>query len=248
MIEYRDVWKSFGDQVVLRGINLTIEEGQSFFLLGKTGAGKTVLIRLLVGLLHADKGQILVDDEDITGLSEKQFQRFRIKCGMVFQFPTLFDSMTVAENVGFALRRHTDLDDEQIHQRVLEDLELVGLGPDVIHRLPHELSFGMQKRVGLARTIAMRPRYLLYDEPTTGLDPFTASQINKLMCDLSDKLKVTSIVVSHDLDSMLEVADRVALLDNGGLLEINSPDQFVKSANPVVQHFISGKARAEDIL
>lgn len=242
MIEYKDVYKSFGDNRVLSGINLVIEKGETFFVLGKTGEGKTVLIRLLVGLLNADSGRIFIDGEDITDLKEQEFFRIRKKCGMVFQFPTLFDSINVLENVAFGLRRHEDLSEEEIREKVRENLELVHLGEDVMFRMPEELSFGMQKRVGLARAIALRPEYLLYDEPTTGLDPFTSGQINKLMMEMAQKLKVTSIVVSHDLTSMLEVADRVALLDGGGFAEIGSPDKFISSSNPVVKKFIEGRA------
>jgi phospholipid/cholesterol/gamma-HCH transport system ATP-binding protein len=242
MIEYQGVHKSFKDNHVLRGIDLKIEPGETFFVLGKTGEGKTVMIRMLVGLLRADAGKIKIDGEEITDLSEDDFFRIRKKCGMVFQFPTLFDSINVFENVAFGLRRHFDLSDEELFEKVKENLELVHLKEDVMERMPEELSFGMQKRVGLARTIALRPQYLLYDEPTTGLDPFTASQINKLMLEMADKLNVTSIVVSHDLTSMMEVADRVALLEDGNFIEVSKPNDFVASANPVVKRFVKGQA------
>jgi len=242
VIEYHGVYKSFGENRVLSGIDIRIEPGESFFVLGKTGEGKTVLIRLLVGLLKPDAGRILIDDEDITDYSEDEFLRIRKKCGMVFQFPTLFDSLNVFENVAFGLRRHLDLTEEELHEKVRENLELVHLSEAVMERMPEDLSFGMQKRVGLARTIALRPQYLLYDEPTTGLDPFTADQINKLMMEMAEKLKVTSIVVSHDLTSMAEVADRVALLDGGNFVEVSRPEKFLASKNPVVQKFIHGRA------
>ncbi|OGP60111.1 MAG: ABC transporter ATP-binding protein [Deltaproteobacteria bacterium RBG_13_61_14] len=245
MIEFRDVWKSFGGHPVLQGIDLRIEPGERFFILGQTGVGKTVLIRLLVGLLRADRGQVWVDGEKVTAFSEAQFMSVRRKCGMVFQFPTLFDSLTVFENLAFALRRHTDLSEEEIAAQVRENLALVHLPGDVAERMPQELSYGMQKRVGLARTIALRPRILLYDEPTTGLDPFTAEQINRLMLEMAEKLSVTSVVVSHDLISMVRVADRVTLLADGRLVEVSRPEQFLHSANPLVRQFVEGRAAPE---
>jgi len=245
MIEFRDVWKSFGEHPVLQGIDLRIEPGERFFILGQTGVGKTVLIRLLVGLLRADRGQVWVDGEKVTAFSEAQFMSVRRKCGMVFQFPTLFDSLTVFENLAFALRRHTDLSEEEIAAQVQENLALVHLPGDVAERMPQELSYGMQKRVGLARTIALRPRILLYDEPTTGLDPFTAEQINRLMLEMAEKLSVTSVMVSHDLTSMVRVADRVTLLADGRLVEVSRPEQFLHSANPLVRQFVEGRAAPE---
>jgi phospholipid/cholesterol/gamma-HCH transport system ATP-binding protein len=245
MIEYRGVWKSFGANPVLRGIDLRIETGEKFFILGQTGAGKTVLIRLLVGLLLADRGEVWVDGENITCITEEEFRRVRLKCGMVFQFPTLFDSLNVFENVAFALRRHTDLSEGEIINRVHENLGLVHLPADVAVQMPAELSYGMQKRVGLARTLALRPRILLYDEPTTGLDPFTAEQINRLMLEMAEKLEVTSVVVSHDLGSMERVADRVALLDEGRLVEVSRPEEFLHSSSPLVRRFVQGRSAVE---
>ena len=245
MIEYRGVWKSFGDHPVLRGIDLRIEAGEKFFILGQTGAGKTVLIRLLVGLLRADAGEVWVDEENVTQLTEEEFLRVRQKCGMVFQFPTLFDSLTVFENVAFALRRHTELPEPEIAARVEENLALVHLPAGVAGQMPQELSYGMQKRVGLAGTLSLRPRILLYDEPTTGLDPFTAEQINRLMLEMAEKLQVTSVVVSHDLGSMARVADRVALLAEGQLVEVSRPQEFLRSLSPLVRQFVRGRAELE---
>jgi len=238
MIEFKKVWKKFGEQVVLRELSLKIETGEIFFILGRTGAGKTVLIRMLVGLLKPDAGEVWLSGERVDLLNEEQLRAVRKKCGMIFQSPTLFDSITVFENIAFGLRRHFNLRESEIEERVLELLRLVHLEPEVSGLLPSELSFGMQKRVSLARAIALSPSYLLYDEPTTGLDPFTARQINQLILELKQKLGITSIVVSHDLESMRSVSDRVGLLENGNFLLIAPPAEFEKSADPFVRKFL----------
>jgi len=238
MIEFKKVWKKFGEQVVLRDLSLKIETGEIFFILGRTGAGKTVLIRMLVGLLKPDAGEVWLSGERVDLLNEEQLRAVRKKCGMIFQSPTLFDSITVFENIAFGLRRHFNLRESEIEERVLELLRLVHLEPEVSGLLPSELSFGMQKRVSLARAIALSPSYLLYDEPTTGLDPFTARQINQLILELKQKLGITSIVVSHDLESMRSVSDRVGLLENGNFLLIAPPAEFEKSADPFVRKFL----------
>jgi len=238
MIEFKKVWKKFGEQVVLRDLSLKIETGEIFFILGRTGAGKTVLIRMLVGLLKPDAGEVWLSGERVDLLNEEQLRAVRKKCGMIFQSPTLFDSITVFENIAFGLRRHFNLRESEIEERVLELLRLVHLEPEVSGLLPSELSFGMQKRVSLARAIALSPSYLLYDEPTTGLDPFTARQINQLILELKQKLGITSIVVSHDLESMRSVSDRVGLLENGNFLLIATPAEFEKSADPFVRKFL----------
>jgi len=238
MIEFKKVWKKFGEQVVLRDLSLKIETGEIFFILGRTGAGKTVLIRMLVGLLKPDAGEVWLSGERVDLLNEEQLRAVRKKCGMIFQSPTLFDSITVFENIAFGLRRHFNLRESEIEARVLELLKLVHLEPEVSGLLPSELSFGMQKRVSLARAIALSPSYLLYDEPTTGLDPFTARQINQLILELKQKLGITSIVVSHDLESMRSVSDRVGLLENGNFLLIAPPAEFEKSADPFVRKFL----------
>jgi len=217
---------------------LKIETGEIFFILGRTGAGKTVLIRMLVGLLKPDAGEVWLSGERVDLLNEEQLRAVRKKCGMIFQSPTLFDSITVFENIAFGLRRHFNLRESEIEERVLELLRLVHLEPEVSGLLPSELSFGMQKRVSLARAVALSPSYLLYDEPTTGLDPFTARQINQLILELKQKLGITSIVVSHDLESMRSVSDRVGLLENGNFLLIAPPAEFEKSADPFVRKFL----------
>ena len=237
MIEYRGVTKSFGDKEVLKGVDLVVPEGQIFFVLGKTGAGKTVMIRLLVGLLSPDAGQVLVDGEDVSRFTEDEFQSVRRKCGMVFQLPTLFDSMNVFENVAFGLRRLGRYREEEIEEKVCDALEKVELSRELAPRRTGELSFGEQKRVGLARTLVLSPRYLLYDEPTTGLDPFTAGRITALIREVNHKLGATSIVVSHDLESMAEIADRVGLLWDGKFRFLGTVDEFMRTDDPAAVEF-----------
>jgi len=238
MIEYKRVGKKFGKQWVIRDLSLKIEMGEIFFVLGRTGVGKTVLIRMLVGLLKPDEGEVWLEGERVELLNEEQLRAVRRKCGMVFQLPTLFDSMTVFENIGFGMRRLSAISEGELEARVKRLLELVHLDPEIRGYMPSELSFGMQKRVSLARAIALEPKYLLYDEPTTGLDPFTARQINLLILELKDKLKVTSIVVSHDLESMRQIADRVGLLEAGDFVLIASPEEFEKSEQEFVRRFM----------
>jgi len=238
MIEFKNIWKKFGEQPVIRGLNLKVETGEIFFVLGKTGVGKTVLIRMLVGLLQPDAGEIRLDGVRVDRLSEYELKGVRKKCGLIFQSPTLFDSLNVYENIAFGLRRHQDLAESEVQSRVRRLLELVHLGPEVEGRRPEELSYGMQKRVSLARTVALEPKYLLYDEPTTGLDPFTARQINHLIVELREKLAVTSIVVSHDLESMRAISDRVGLLEDGDFVLIATPSEFEKSEQAFVRRFL----------
>jgi phospholipid/cholesterol/gamma-HCH transport system ATP-binding protein len=239
MIEYIDIYKSFGENVVLAGVDLAVRAGETFFVLGKTGTGKTVLIRLVVGLMRADRGKVLVDGEDVTGFSEEEFGRVREKCGMVFQLPTLLDSLSVFENVAFGLRRRHKLREAEVRERVTRALTQVELDPALGSRLPSELSFGEQKRVGLARTVVLEPRYLLYDEPTTGLDPFTAGRIDELIKGINRELGATAIVVSHDLESMKRIADRVGLLDAGRFHFIGPVDEFFRSSDAKIAEFRS---------
>jgi len=238
MIEYKRVGKKFGNKWVIRGLNLKIEPGEIFFVLGRTGVGKTVLIRMLVGLLKPEEGEVWLEGERVDLLNEEQLRAVRRKCGMVFQLPTLFDSMTVFENIAFGLRRLYAISELELESRVKNLLELVHLDPEIRGYLPSELSFGMQKRVSLARAIALEPKYLLYDEPTTGLDPFTARQINRLILELKEELKVTSIVVSHDLESMRQIADRVGLLEAGDFVLIAPVGEFEKSEEEFVRRFM----------
>jgi len=243
LIEFQQVYKSFGSNAVLNGIDLQIEEGETFSVLGPTGVGKSVLIRCVVGLLRPDSGFIYVDGENVTNIPEHEMARIRLKCGMVFQLPTLFDSMTVDENVAFGLKRHKNLKDSELDDAVAENLRLVGIDPSMGRRMPGQLSFGEQKRVGLARTVALRPQYLLYDEPTTGLDPLTAEGINDLINELAEKLGVTSIVVTHDIRSMEVVSDRVGLVHDGKLRGVQEPESFFEDPDPVIRNFLYGGAK-----
>lgn len=239
MIVYREVHKSFGPNHVLRGLNLTVNEGETLFIIGSSGTGKSVTIKHLVGLLKPDAGEIWLDGEEITHYDEDQFMHVRKKCSMVFQSPALFDSLTIFENVAFPLRRHTKLSEDEIAERVQENLALVNM-VGFESAMPHEVSGGMAKRVSLARSIALRPKYVLYDEPTTGADPITANTLNKLIRDLARKLKVTSIVVSHDMESVRQVADRVVMLYQGQVLFDGTPAEIEATDNPYVRQFVSG--------
>ncbi len=241
MIAFEDVHKRFGDNHVLRGIDLEITDGETFAVLGPTGVGKSVMLRCVVGLVRPDRGAIYVDGENVVTVPENEMAPIRLKCGMVFQLPTLFDSMSVRANVAFGLKRHKRLTGSELEDAVAENLKLVGLEPSLMDRMPANLSFGEQKRVGLARTVALRPAYLLYDEPTTGLDPISAEGINELIAELAGKLKVTSIVVTHDMRCVEVVADRVGLLHNGRLFHVQPPQSFLADSSEAIQEFLHGE-------
>ena len=241
MIEIIDVHKSFGSLAVLRGVNLTIEKGESVTVIGGSGSGKSVLIKHVIGLLHPDRGRIIVDGQVMNDLDEFGLNELRKKFGMLFQMAALFDSLTVWENVGFSLKQHTKLSDKEIREIATQKLDLVGL-KDVEDKMPSELSGGMKKRVGLARAIAMDPAIILYDEPTTGLDPIAADAINDLIVDLRKKLGVTSVAITHDMHSAYKISDRIAMLYKGEILEIGTPDQIRNTVNPIVHQFITGSA------
>ena len=240
-IECRDVWKSFDRKRVLRGVNLMIEPGETLVIMGQSGTGKSVLLKHFVGLLAPDHGVVLVDGQDVARLSRKKLFELRMRFGMVFQGAALFDSDTVLRNVGLALREHTDMTGTEIRAIVNEKLQMVGL-EGVGDKYPAELSGGMKKRVGFARAIAMNPECVLYDEPTTGLDPIMADVINSLIIMLADELKITSVVVTHDLASAYKVADRIAMLHEGVIIFTGTPDEIRKTDNPSVQQFIEGRA------
>lgn len=242
MIIISNLYKRFGSKEVLKGINLKIYDRETLVILGPSGCGKSVLLKHIIGILKPDEGQILIDGEDITKFDQKKLNELRMRMAMLFQSAALFDSLTVEENVAFPLRRHTNLSDSAIHHIVSEKLELVGL-PGTNNLMPSELSGGMRKRVGLARAIAMDPEIILYDEPTTGLDPIMTCAIDELHLNLKKKLGVTSIVVTHDLNSAKRIADRIALHYGGKIVEVAPKDEFLNSPNPLVQQFIKGEAK-----
>ncbi|PKL49128.1 MAG: ABC transporter ATP-binding protein [Candidatus Riflebacteria bacterium HGW-Riflebacteria-2] len=242
MIIASNVHKSFGPKKVLKGVNLKIYDGESLVILGPSGCGKSVLLKHIIGLMKPDSGQVIIDGEDITRFDQKRLDALRMRMGMLFQSAALFDSLNVEENIAFGLRRHTTLTHRAIHHLVSEKLELVGL-PGTNFLMPSELSGGMRKRVGLARAIAMEPEIILYDEPTTGLDPIMTSAIDELHLSLKERLGVTSIVVTHDLKSAYRVCDRIALHYGGQIVEIGTREEIINSPNPVVQQFIRGEAQ-----
>ena len=238
-IELRDLHKAFDDNHVLRGLHLSIEAGEILTILGGSGTGKSVLLKLIIGLLKPDAGEILIEGEAIAPLRERDLLTVRRKVGMLFQGAALFDSLSVWENVAFPLREHTRMTEGEMRDRVREVLALVGMvGTEGRH--PGELSGGMKKRVGLARAIALAPRIVLYDEPTTGLDPRNVDKINELITDLRRKLGVTSVVVTHDLQSTFKISDRIALLHEGRIAATGTPTDIGQSAELVVQEFLAG--------
>jgi phospholipid/cholesterol/gamma-HCH transport system ATP-binding protein len=239
MIEARDLRKSFGAQHVLEGVNLRIDEGESVVIIGRSGGGKSVLLKHLVGLLRPDAGEVIIDGENIVGMNERRLLSVRHKFGMLFQGAALFDSMTVADNVGFALRREKKLTSAELACRVSEALEMVDL-PGTEEKKPSELSGGMRKRVGLARAIVYRPEIVLYDEPTTGLDPIVADSIDQLIVRVRDRLNVTSVVVTHDMRSARRVGQRIMMLHQGKIYVEGTPDQIFSSTDPIVYRFVNG--------
>ena len=239
MIEFQDVHKAFGPKPVLTGFTLTVRDGETLVLIGYSGTGKSVALKHIVGLLHPDAGEVIVDGRVVPTLDRAGLADLRRDIGYVFQFAALFDSMTVAENVALGLRNR-DLAGDEIVERVQEALALVDLtGTD--ERTPAELSGGMRKRVGLARAIALRPRYLLYDEPTTGLDPVTAAVIDRLMVRTREHLGVTGLVVTHDMRSAYTVGDRIAMLYEGRVRQVGTVAEIQETADPVVRQFIEGR-------
>lgn len=239
MIEIKNIKKSFGKNQVLKGINLNIEKSKTTIVIGASGCGKSVLLKLIIGLLKPDAGSILVDNVDITKLSGKELYEIRVKFGFLFQGAALFDSMTVAENVGLGLSENPKpLPQNEIDKVVSEKLELVGLSGNQ-NLMPSELSGGMKKRVGLARALATNPEFILYDEPTTGLDPIMSDSIDSLIDNLASKLKVTSIVVTHDIFSVYDVADKVAMIYDGIIHFEGTPEELDKTSDPIVREFLT---------
>ncbi|MFZ5433307.1 MAG: ABC transporter ATP-binding protein [Calditrichota bacterium] len=241
MIEIRDLHRDFGEKKVLRGVNMMIETGESITIIGQSGCGKSVLLKHLVGLLVPDRGFVIIDGENITTANRKQIYEIRKKFGVLFQGAALFDSMTVEENVALGLRQHTTMTEPQIEQRVKECLTMVSMDGTQKQK-PAELSGGMKKRVGLARAIAMQPSYILYDEPTTGLDPITADSINDLIIHLNEALSVTTIVVTHDMVSAYKISDRIIMLHQGQVVHSGTPDETKNAKLDIVRRFVTGEA------
>jgi phospholipid/cholesterol/gamma-HCH transport system ATP-binding protein len=239
MIALRDVHKRFGSQVVLDGVNLDVQEGETLALLGPSGTGKSVLLKHIIGLIRPDSGTVVVDDQHVGRLKRQELAALRSSIGYVFQNGALFDSMNVLENVRLGITDGEKYrDDEYAERRVAECLKLVNLAADVMAKFPAELSGGMRKRVGIARAIAGSPKYLLYDEPTSGLDPVNADVIDSLVKRLDNELGVTSVMVTHDVRGAFRTADRLALLTGGKIVQQGSQEEFLKSSNPKVQEFL----------
>ncbi len=238
MIEIRGLYKSFGDNPVLRGIDLVAQRGQITVIIGASGSGKSVLMKHMIGLLQPDRGQVLVEGEEITGLSAQELLRVRAKFGMVFQSSALFDSMTVGDNVSFPLREHKHMREREIRELVATKLKLVDF-VGIEHLYPAELSGGMRKRVGLARAIVRDPEILLYDEPTTGLDPITSDSVDEMIMNTRARLGITSVVISHDIASTFRIGDHVAMISDGVIVDQGPPKQLRESQHPYVQKFLS---------
>ena len=247
MIQTQALKKSFGPQSILDGVDLCIESGESAVIIGRSGGGKSVLLKHLIGLLQPDSGEVLVDGENIGRLNERQLLRVRRKFGMVFQGAALFDSMSVEENVAFGLRRHENLTEAEIAKRVAAALEMVDL-PGTQKKNPAELSGGMRKRVGLARAIIYEPQFILYDEPTTGLDPIVSDSIDKLIIRVRDHFKVTSVVVTHDMRSAQRVGTHVLLLHDRRIYAHGTPAEMFSSTDPIVRQFIDGVADLKETI
>ncbi len=242
MIEISNLHKTFEGKTVLSGVNLTIHDGEIVVIIGCSGCGKTVLLRSIIGLVTPDRGTIHIDGEEISHMDRNNLFRIRKKFGMLFQGAALFDSMSVEENISLALHEHTNLTENEINKMVGEKLKVVDLA-GVEEKKPAELSGGMKKRVGLARALIMDPKYVLFDEPTTGLDPIIADAINTLILDTSKHLNITSIVVTHDMHSAFKIADRIAMLSRGKIIFEGKPSELKRNQIPLVQQFITGSAR-----
>ena len=237
MIRFRNVVKRFGEKTILKGVSFDLLEGEILFILGTSGTGKSVLLKNIVGLLRPDEGEIFIDNQEVSKLTEEEYSPIRKKCGMVFQHPALFDSLTVFDNIAFGLRKHYKMPEQEIKLKVRRALAMVNLS-GIENKFPSEISYGMQKRVSLARTVAIVPKVLLFDEPTTGLDPITTNAVNNLIQDLSRTLGATSIVVSHDMACALAIADRIIVLDKGQIVDQGTPKELLRSKVPLVEDFL----------
>lgn len=247
IISLRQLNITFGTHTVLDNIDLDVYKGETLAVLGPSGTGKSTVLRSMIGLLEPNGGQIFIQGEDVSGLDEDGWNRLRMKMGMVFQYSALFDFLTVGENVAFGLRQHTDKSDEEIQGIVTQMLDLVGL-PGTQNLCPAELSGGMKKRVGLARAIAVNPEIVLYDEPTAGLDPIMSRNISRLIKKTQEQLHVTSVLVTHDMQSAFYAADRVAMLYEGHIVAIGTAEEMKNSTNPIVKAFIEGREIKEQVI
>lgn len=238
MIKVVNLYKYFGERLILNNINLDVKKGETLVIIGGSGSGKSTLLKLLIGLIRPDKGEIFIDNKEISQMTETQLDEVRLNMGMVFQYSALFDSMTVGDNVSFGLREHRKLTNKQIKEIVEEKLKLVELS-GFADFMPNELSGGMKKRVSLARAIAFEPQILLYDEPSSGLDPVTSAKIDELIVQMQKLLGVTSIVVTHDMNSAFYIADRIAMLYQGEMIAVGTPDEIRNSTDSRVLEFIN---------
>ena len=241
IIEVKDVYKKFGDRQILSGVNLKVYKGETIVIMGGSGCGKSTVLRHMASTVKPDSGSVYMRGQNLADLDENGLDALKKKYGILFQSGALFDSLSVKENVCMPLREHTKLDENIITIMVKMKLELVGLR-GFEHLMPSQLSGGMKKRVGLARAIAMDPEIIFYDEPTTGLDPIMAGVIDKLILDLSKKLSITSVVVTHDMQSVFRIADRIAMLHDGKILQVGTPEEIKNTTNPMVKQFIEGQA------
>ncbi|SMC38525.1 ABC transporter ATP-binding protein [Sporomusa malonica] len=239
MIKLVNVNMNFRGKQTLRDINLTVKQGEIMVIIGPSGSGKSTLLRLIIGLLKPTSGEVWVSDREITRMTEDELNKVRLEMGMVFQYSALFDSMSVGENVAFGLRQHTDMPEEEILRTVRRKLRMVGLRGQE-NAMPNELSGGMKKRVSLARAIAINPHLVLYDEPTAGLDPIMSNTIDRLIVSTRRMIDATSVVVTHDMSSAFRIADRIAMIYDGSIIEIGTPDTIKQSENPIVAKFIRG--------
>lgn len=241
MIQVQGLHKWFGANHVLRGLDLEIQTGETLVIIGRSGCGKSVLLKHLIGIMEPDEGKVVIDGTDLFSLSQRELEEFRLKLGMLFQGAALFDSLTVRENVGFSLDEHTNWPPEAVLEKVNEKLGLVGL-KGIGDLMPATLSGGMKKRVGLARAICYDPKIILYDEPTTGLDPIMADGINDLIVEMHQKLRVTSVAVTHDMTSAYKVASRIAMLYEGQIIGVGTPEEIRNTDHPIIRQFITGSA------
>ncbi len=242
MISLQHVYKAFDGKEVLHDMSVDVESGETLVIVGGSGTGKSVTLKHIIGLLKPDRGRVLVDDQDLGQLNDVDLNRFRRRFGMAFQEGALFDSMSVFENIAFPLRRHTKMDEKAIRGRVEECLDLVHLERGAATKRPSELSGGMRRRVGFARAISLKPEILLFDEPTTGLDPVISDVIAELIREMDETLHTTTVTITHDMKVAFKIADRVAMLHQGRIIEQGEPSVFKASANPIVRQFIEGRA------